>query len=125
MRVSCHVPVHLTARQAVEHGFDELQHANFLFLNFLGDTLDTRTPLRFTAVASKGADLSVTADRVRDFVRLLKERDIVVDPTVAVFERMFKPVCDQPTCRQQCALITCYIDLAAALPEFAASLLGS
>jgi imidazolonepropionase-like amidohydrolase len=60
-----------------------------LFLNFLGDSLDTRTPLRFTAVAQHGADLDFDSDSVQAFIRLLKDRGVVVDPTVAIFESMF------------------------------------
>jgi imidazolonepropionase-like amidohydrolase len=88
MRVSGHIPAHMTAEQAVRAGFDEIQHANMLFLNFLGDTLDTRTPLRFTAVGQHGARLDLGADSVQRFVRLLKERDVVVDPTLNVFENL-------------------------------------
>jgi imidazolonepropionase-like amidohydrolase len=60
-----------------------------LFLNFLGDTLDTRTPLRFTAVAQHAVELDLDADSVQSFIGLLRERDVVVDPTVGIFEAMF------------------------------------
>jgi imidazolonepropionase-like amidohydrolase len=90
MRVSGHVPAFMTADQFVRLGADEIQHANFLFLNFWGDTVrDTRTPLRFTAVAQNAAELDLDSERVRAFLRLLKERGIVSDPTVSIFEEMF------------------------------------
>jgi len=89
LRLSGHIPAHMTAEGAVRAGFDEIQHANMLFLNFLGDTLDTRTPVRFTEVARKGAELDPAADSVQRFIDLLVERDIVVDPTVMIFEGMF------------------------------------
>jgi imidazolonepropionase-like amidohydrolase len=90
LRVSGHVPAFMTAEQAVRAGFDEIQHANMLFLNFLFDTVkDTRTPQRFTAVAENGALLDLGSERARAFVKLLKERKTVVDPTVNVFESMF------------------------------------
>jgi imidazolonepropionase-like amidohydrolase len=89
MRLSGHVPQGLTAAQAVELGFDELQHANFLFLNFWGDAgIDTRTPARFTEVAARGAGLDLGSPEVERFVRLLAERKIEVDPTLAIFEAM-------------------------------------
>jgi imidazolonepropionase-like amidohydrolase len=91
MRVSGHVPAFMTAEEVVKAGYDEIQHANFLFLNFWGDTIkDTRTPLRFTAVAEKAADLDLGSDRVQGFIRLLKERGTVLDPTLNAFEAMFK-----------------------------------
>jgi imidazolonepropionase-like amidohydrolase len=89
LRVSGHIPVHMTAEQAVRAGFDEIQHANMLFLNFLGDTLDTRTPLRFSEVARLGATLDLSADSVQRFIQLLRERSTVVDPTLGAFEGMF------------------------------------
>jgi Amidohydrolase family len=90
MRVSGHVPAFMTMQQAVEAGYDEVQHANFWFLNFLFDTVkDTRTPARFTAVAEHAAELDLGSVRVEAFLRFLQERRTVLDPTVSVFEDMF------------------------------------
>ncbi len=89
MRLSGHIPRGMLAEQAVAAGYDEIQHTNMLFLNFLGDTLDTRTPLRFTTVARLGAALDLAADSVRRFISYLKARGTVVDPTLATFEGMF------------------------------------
>jgi imidazolonepropionase-like amidohydrolase len=90
LRVSGHVPQGMTAERFVRAGADEVQHANFLLLNFLGDSAgDTRTPARFTAPARLGALVDVRADSVRRFVALLRERGAVSDPTLNVFEEMF------------------------------------
>ncbi|HET9031323.1 MAG TPA: amidohydrolase family protein [Dokdonella sp.] len=90
MRVSGHVPAFMTARQFVENGADEIQHINMLFLNFMFDKVqDTRTPARFTAVAEYGAALDLSSPPVRDFIQLLKDKHIVIDPTVGTFEDMF------------------------------------
>jgi imidazolonepropionase-like amidohydrolase len=90
MRLSGHIPAFMTAEQAVRAGYDEIQHANMLFLNFLFDEVkDTRTPERFTAVAKKAAELDLSSPRVKEFLRLLAERHVVSDPTVAAFENMF------------------------------------
>lgn len=90
LRVSGHVPAFMTAEQFVKAGADEIQHTNFLFLNFLFDTVqDTRTPARFTAVAQHAAELDLQSERVRQFIKLLQEHHTVVDPTVNVFEGMF------------------------------------
>ena len=85
LRVSGHIPNGLTAEQAVREGFDEIQHVNFLFLNFLPG-IDTRTAARITAVAQKGAELDLKSEPVRAFLRLLKEKRTVVDPTVSLLE---------------------------------------
>ncbi|HEV7516193.1 MAG TPA: amidohydrolase family protein [Thermoanaerobaculia bacterium] len=88
LRVSGHIPAFMTAEQAVREGFDEIQHVNFLFLNFL-PVPDTRTPARFTEVAQHAVELDLSSEKVRYFFQLLKERNVAVDPTVNVFEDMF------------------------------------
>jgi hypothetical protein len=89
MRVSGHIPAFMFAEDAVRQGYDEIQHMNMLFLNFLRDVKDTRTPVRFTSVADRGGDLDLQSAQVRDFVDLLKSRSTVIDTTVAIFEDMF------------------------------------
>lgn len=90
MRVSGHIPAFMTAEQAVRAGYDEIQHMNMLFLNFLADEVpDTRGPARFTAVADNAALLDLSSEKVRAFLDLLKTRRIVIDPTLGAFEGMF------------------------------------
>ena len=86
MRVSGHIPVHMRAEEAVRAGYDEIQHINMLFLNFFIDKdTDTRTTLRFSIVAEKGAGLDLQSKPVKDFALLL-EKKTVVDPTVNAFD---------------------------------------
>jgi imidazolonepropionase-like amidohydrolase len=88
MRVSGHVPSGINAEQFVRDGVDEIQHMNFIFLNFMPQVKDTRTPARFTEVAAHGAEIDLQSEQVRSFIQLLKERKIVVDPTLSIFEGM-------------------------------------
>lgn len=89
MRVSGHIPAGMTASQAVEEGYNEIQHANFLMLNFWPDVKNTETPARFTEVARRGADLDLDGQPMRDFIALLKAKQIDLDVTLNVFEEMF------------------------------------
>jgi imidazolonepropionase-like amidohydrolase len=90
LRVSGHVPQGLTAADFVRAGADELQHINFIFLNFLAPKVkDTRTPERFTAVAEYAAGLDLDSPAVRDFIALLIEHHTTVDVTLDAFEGMF------------------------------------
>ena len=90
LRVSGHIPAHMFASEAVEAGYDEIQHANFLMLQLLSSRDDdTRTPLRFTLVAQKGAALDLASPDVRKFVALLAKHKTVIDPTLVTFEPMF------------------------------------
>src|SRR5688572_11377030 len=86
LRISGHIPAGMFAEDLVRLGFDEIQHTNMLFLNFYKDVTDTRTPLRFTAVGDRGADLDLQSPEVRSFIALLKERNVVIDPTLGAFQ---------------------------------------
>lgn len=87
LRVSGHVPAFMRAEEVVRLGFDELQHINQLLLNFfVTPETDTRTLERFYLVADETAGLDLASPEVRDFIALLAERGVVVDPTLATFE---------------------------------------
>lgn len=89
LRLSGHIPNGMSAEQAVRAGYDEIQHANFLILNFLDPKIDTRTPARFSEVAKHAAELDLDSPRVKSFIALLKEHHTVSDPTLGAFEGMF------------------------------------
>jgi len=87
LRVSGHVPVFLRAQDVVDQGYDEIQHINQVLLNFfVDDKTDTRTLQRFYLPAEKTAGLDFDSKPVQDFISLLAEKQIVVDPTVATFD---------------------------------------
>ncbi len=90
LRVSGHIPNGMIASQFVEDGADEVQHINFIFLNFLASQVkDTRTPERFTAVGANAAKLDLNSKEVSDFIVLLLQHHTTVDVTLATFEGMF------------------------------------
>jgi imidazolonepropionase-like amidohydrolase len=70
LRVSGHVPCGMTAEQFIRDGADEIQHMNFLFLNFMPDVKETRTPARFIEPGKRGADVDLQSKAVNDFVAL-------------------------------------------------------
>jgi imidazolonepropionase-like amidohydrolase len=89
MRLSGHVPAFMSAEQAIKAGYDEIQHINMVFLNFIaGDREDTRQQLRFSLYGEKGADVDLDSEEVEDFIDLLKREGTVIDPTAAIFEDM-------------------------------------
>jgi len=86
LRVSGHVPAGMIAEQFVRDGADEIQHMNFIFLNFMPDVKETRTPARFIEPGKRGAGLDLNSQPVNDFLAMLKQRHTVVDPTMGVWE---------------------------------------
>ncbi len=90
LRLSGHVPNGMVAAEFVREGADELQHINFIFLNFLADKVkDTRTPERFTVPGQYAATLDLDSQPVRDFTQLLRDHHTTLDVTLATFEGMF------------------------------------
>jgi imidazolonepropionase-like amidohydrolase len=95
MRVSGHVPAFMSAHQFVENGADEIQHINFIELNFLfPEVKETRNRDRFIKVAERAREFTPDKPEVREFINFLKQHHTVLDPTMGAFEGMF---CGDPT----------------------------
>jgi len=96
LKLSGHIPAHMLAEDAIKDGYDEIQHVNMVVLNFLSDSIDSRTPKRFSEVAANAYKLNLKGNKFQNFVKLLKEKDIELDPTVSIFEGMFTSKSDDP-----------------------------
>ncbi len=89
MRLSGHIPAFMSAQQAIDAGFDEIQHINMLFLNFLaGDRLDTRKRLRFSLFGDEAYKQDLQGPEWTAFIDDLVEKDIEVDLTVSTFRSL-------------------------------------
>ena len=97
LRVSGHVPAGMIASQFVEDGADEIQHMNFVFLNFMGDVKETRTPARFIEPGKRAAGIDLNSDQVNQFIALLKQHHTVIDPTMTVWEATYTDRIGQPS----------------------------
>ena len=90
LRVSGHVPAFMSARQFVEGGADEIQHINFIELNFLFPQVsETRNRDRFIKVAEHAREFTPDKPQVREFIEFLKKHHTVLDPTMGIFEALF------------------------------------
>lgn len=88
MSVSGHIPAHMLASEAIDAGYDEIQHMNMVFLNFLSKDLDTRTPVRFHAVAQNAASLDLNSPAVKAFIK-----QMVAHKTVSILPSAFLRPC--------------------------------
>ena len=86
LRVSGHIPAGMTADQCVRLGFDEIQHINFLVLNFFPEIKDTNTITRLTKPGEITAGLDLNSAPVHDFIKLLQDHHTKLDLTLSVFE---------------------------------------
>ena len=89
LHVSGHIPVGLRAHEALDAGYDEINHINQVMLNFLATPqTDTRTLERFVLPSEKVASLDFNSPAVKNFVKRLKAKGTVIDPTLATFAFM-------------------------------------
>ena len=87
MTVGGHVPGFMKAEEAIESGFNELNHINQVVLNFLvSNTTDTRTLERFYLPAELTGTLDFDSLEVKEFIQLLKNKQVVIDPTLSAFD---------------------------------------
>ena len=86
MRLSGHIPRGLSVPAAIELGFDEVNHAAFLFSTFYQDSLYVPTMRAYSAVASAVApNVDVEGQPMTDLIALLKRHNTVIDGTWAVW----------------------------------------
>ena len=97
MRLSGHIPAFMSAEQAVRAGYDEIQHINMVFLNFLaGDREDTRKQLRFTLYGDEAGKLDLDSQEVEDYIALFVENGVTIDPTAAIFMEQLTHLAGNP-----------------------------
>ena len=89
LRVSGHIPANMIASQCVEDGYDEIQHINFLVLNFFPEIKDTNTIARLTKPGEVTAGLDLNSAQVQSFIKLLQDHHTKLDLTLTVFEDQY------------------------------------
>ncbi len=86
--VTGHVPAFMTPDQAILAGYDDIAHVNQLMLGWLlNEGEDTRTTLRLTGM-TRAARLDLGSAKVKKTVKLMKERDVALDTTAIILERL-------------------------------------
>jgi imidazolonepropionase-like amidohydrolase len=89
LRVSGHIPANMIASQCVEDGYDEIQHMNFLVLNFFPEIKNTNTIARLTKPGEVAASLDLNSAQVQSFIKLLQDHHTKLDLTLTVFEDQY------------------------------------
>ena len=95
MRLSGHIPRGLTVQGAVKLGYDEFQHAAYLFSTFHQDSLYVPRMRAYSEIANTVAPtFDVNAPQVTDLISFLRERGTVVDGTFNVWQNASQPLAD-------------------------------
>jgi imidazolonepropionase-like amidohydrolase len=86
MRLSGHIPRGLSVPAAVLLGYDEIQHAAFLFSTFFQDSLYVPTMRAYSAVATAVApNFDVDGPQMTDLVNFLHDHHTVIDGTFNIW----------------------------------------
>jgi imidazolonepropionase-like amidohydrolase len=87
MTIGGHIPAFWGATEAIQAGFDEINHLNQVLMQFIATpSTDTRTVKRFYLPAEKFVDLDFDSPEFLEFIALLKKHQTVIDPTLAGFD---------------------------------------
>jgi imidazolonepropionase-like amidohydrolase len=88
MRLSGHIPRGLSVPAAILLGFDEINHAAFLFSTFYQDSLYVPKMRAYSAVASAVApNIDVDGAPMTELINFLKAHNTVIDGTFSVWIR--------------------------------------
>ena len=86
MRLSGHIPRGLSVPAAVLLGYDEIQHAAFLFSTFYQDSLYVPTMRAYSAVATAVApNIDVDGQPMTDLIKFLHDHNTVIDGTFNIW----------------------------------------
>lgn len=90
MRVSGHLPQGMSANEAIEMGYNEIQHLDDLMYplisNLMADFGAEPTPEALTRVFQAFAELTADSEKVQELIKLLKLHNIAIDPNLAVMD---------------------------------------
>ncbi|HLR86520.1 MAG TPA: amidohydrolase family protein [Wenzhouxiangella sp.] len=88
LQLTGHVPAFVRPEEAVRHGYNDIAHINQLVLGWLLDESDdSRTTLRLTAMQNT-RDIDIDSEQVKRTVDLMKSRDVALDTTLVILERL-------------------------------------
>jgi imidazolonepropionase-like amidohydrolase len=88
MPVHGHIPAFMTAAEAIQDGYDEINHLNMLLLGHFGKSVDTRTRIRLSLMRERAYEVSPNSEYARQLITLMKEKKTILDPTSVLYRRI-------------------------------------
>ncbi|TXS93840.1 amidohydrolase family protein [Parahaliea maris] len=91
LHVSGHVPATMRPLEAVQSGYDEITHINFIMMQALPQAVVdiSNTAARMEGPAQYARDVDLDGPLMTRFISELKQRGTWVDPTIVIFESDF------------------------------------
>jgi hypothetical protein len=88
-----HIPAGMRPLDAVNAGYDEITHINWIIMQAMPDSVIpvSNGIARFEGPGRYGRDVAVDGKVMRTFITTLAERKIASDPTMVAFEALYVP----------------------------------
>jgi imidazolonepropionase-like amidohydrolase len=93
LHVHGHLPAGMRPMQAINDGYDEITHINFVMMQAMPDSVVDKSNgiARFEGIGRYAKDVDLGAEPMKSLIATMAARRIIVDPTVAVFEALLVP----------------------------------
>jgi imidazolonepropionase-like amidohydrolase len=93
LHVHGHVPAGMRPGAAIEAGYDEITHINFVMMEAMpDDVVNTSNGMnRFVGTGRHARMVDLEADPIRSLIALMRARHVAADPTLVVFESILVP----------------------------------
>lgn len=93
LHVHGHLPAGMRPMQALDAGYDEITHINFVMMQAMPDAIVVKSNgiARFEGMGRYARGVDLTAEPMKSLIATLARRHITVDPTLSVFEGLLVP----------------------------------
>jgi cytosine/adenosine deaminase-related metal-dependent hydrolase len=93
LHIHGHVPAGMRPRDAIEAGYEEITHINFVAMQAMPDDVvaHSNSIQRFQGTGRYAKDLNFDTEPMKSLITLMAERKVWVDPTLVAFEGIFVP----------------------------------
>ena len=93
LHVHGHIPAGIRPMDAIEAGYDEITHINWIVMQAVSDSVIAVSNgiARFEGPGRYAKDLDISADPLKTLVATMAARHIASDPTMVAFESLYVP----------------------------------
>jgi imidazolonepropionase-like amidohydrolase len=93
LHVHGHLPAGMRTKDAIDAGYDEITHINFVAMEAMPEDVVARsnTIQRLQGVGRYAKDMNLDLEPMKSLISTMAKRRIAVDPTLALFEGLLVP----------------------------------
>jgi hypothetical protein len=93
LHVHGHIPVGMRPLEAINAGYDEITHINWIIMQAMPDSVIAVSNgiMRFEGPGRHAKDVDLNADAITSIIKTMAEKGIYSDPTMVAFEGLYVP----------------------------------